>query len=105
MKLNSLIDIVYDKLLSENKKKETEIFFISLAIISFHIYCTYWIITLVDLKIILINDYSKLLNDPHSSIYTFPFILILCIFSVPFTKNQPLYTLGKQYEINNADNY
>jgi len=95
----SLTDIVYDILLSEKTKKKTEIFFISLAIISFILHLI--IITLVDLNIILINDYSKLLNDPISAIYTpFSFILIyevyLLVYYLP--KSTTIY-IGKQYEI------
>ena len=61
----SLFSLFYDKLLSENTKKKTEIFFISLAIISFLLHLI--IIALVDLEIIMINDYSKLLSDPITS--------------------------------------
>jgi hypothetical protein len=63
----SLTDIVYDKLLSEKTKRKLKYSLLSLAIISFILHLL--IITLVDLKIILINDYSKLLNDPISAIY------------------------------------
>lgn len=96
---NSLFSFFYAKLLSEKTKKRTEIFFVSLAIISFLLHLL--IIALVDLDIILINDYSKLLNNPISAIYTpFSFILIyevyLLVYYLP--KSTTIY-IGKQYEI------
>jgi hypothetical protein len=56
---------------------------------------------LVDLEIILVNDYSKLLSNPISAIYTpFSFILIyevyLLVYYLP--KSTTIY-IGKQYEI------
>lgn len=96
---NSLFNFFYAKFLSEKTKKRTEIFFVSLAIISFLMHLL--IIALVDLKIILINDYSKLLTNPISAIYTpFSFILIyevyLLVYYLP--KSTTIY-IGKQYEI------
>lgn len=96
---NALFSFLYSALLSEKTKKSAEIFFVSLAIISFLLHLT--IIALVDLKIILINDYSKLLSNPISAIYTpFSFILIyevyLLVYYLP--KSTTIY-IGKQYEI------
>lgn len=96
---NSLFSFLYSTLLSEKTKKSAETFFVSLAIISFLLHLT--IIALVDLKIILINDYSKLLSNPISAIYTpFSFILIyevyLLVYYLP--KSTTIY-IGKQYEI------
>ena len=96
---NSLFSFLYAALLSEKTKKRAEIFFVSLAIISFLLHLA--IIALVDLKIILINDYSKLLSNPISAIYTpFSFILIyevyLLVYYLP--KSTTIY-IGKQYEI------
>lgn len=95
----SLFSFLYAALLSEKTKKRAEIFFVSLAIISFLLHLA--IIALVDLKIILINDYSKLLSNPISAIYTpFSFILIyevyLLVYYLP--KSTTIY-IGKQYEI------
>lgn len=95
----SLTGIVYDKLLSEKTKKTTEKFFISVAIISYLLHLL--VIALVDLEIILVNDYSKLLSNPISAIYTpFSFILIyevyLLVYYLP--KSTTIY-IGKQYEI------
>jgi len=96
---NSLFSFLYSALLSKKTKKRAEIFFVSLAIISFLMHLA--IIALVDLKIILINDYSKLLSNPISAIYTpFSFILIyevyLLVYYLP--KSTTIY-IGKQYEI------
>ena len=98
-KANSLFSFLYAALLSEKTKKKAETFFVSLAIISFLLHLA--IIALVDLKIILINDYSKLLSNPISAIYTpFSFILIyevyLLVYYLP--KSTTIY-IGKQYEI------
>ena len=95
----SFTSIVYDKLLSEKTKKITEKFFISVAIISYLLHLL--VIALVDLEIILVNDYSKLLSNPISAIYTpFSFILIyevyLLVYYLP--KSTTIY-IGKQYEI------
>ena len=95
----TLTAIVFEKLLSEKTKKSTEIFFISLAIISFILHLI--VIALVDFEVILINDHSKLLNDPITAIYTpFSFILIyevyLLVYYLP--KSTTIY-IGKQYEI------
>ncbi len=100
MKTNKTIfDFFYALLLSEKTKKRTEVFFVSLAIISFLLHLL--IIALVDLEIIVINDYSKLLSNPISAIYTpFSFILIyevyLLVYYLP--KSTTIY-IGKQYEI------
>lgn len=98
-KSTSLFSFLYAALLSEKTKKRAEIFFVSLAIISFLLHLA--IIALVDLNIILINDYSKLLSNPISAIYTpFSFILIyevyLLVYYLP--KSTTIY-IGKQYEI------
>ncbi|OAB27310.1 hypothetical protein SAMN05444395_10435 [Flavobacterium fryxellicola] len=95
----SLFSFLYTALLSEKTKKRTEKFFISVAIISFLLHLL--IIALVDLEIILVNDYSKLLSNPISAIYTpFSFILIyevyLLVYYLP--KSTTIY-IGKQYEI------
>jgi hypothetical protein len=87
------------KLLSEKTKKRAEVFFVTIAIISFLLHLT--IIALVDFNLILVNDYSKLLNNPIAAIYTpFSFILIyevyLLVYYLP--KSTTIY-IGKQYEI------
>lgn len=96
---NSIFNILYLKLLSEKTKKRAEVFFVTIAIISFLLHLI--IIALVDFKFILVNDYSKLLNNPIAAIYTpFSFILIyevyLLVYYLP--KSTTIY-IGKQYEI------
>ena len=99
MENNTLFNFLYPKLLSEKTKKNAEKFFVALAIISFLLHLI--IIGLVDFKIIILNDYSKLLSNPISAIYTpFSFILIyevyLLVYYLP--KSTTIY-IGKQYEI------
>lgn len=59
--IKSQFSFLYNKLLSENTKKRAEIFFVSLAILSFLLHIL--IITLVDLKVILANSHLKLLSN------------------------------------------
>ena len=95
----SLFSFLYSKLLSEKTKKRAEIFFVSLAILSFLLHLL--IISLVDLELILANNHLKLLSNPIAAIYTpFSFILIyevyLLVYYLP--KSTTIY-IGKQYEI------
>jgi hypothetical protein len=95
----SLFSVLYTILLSEKTKKRAEIFFVSLAILSFLLHLL--VIALVDLDLILINDRTNLLSDPITAIYTpFSFILIyevyLLVYYLP--KSTTIY-IGKQYEI------
>ncbi|MEC5166870.1 hypothetical protein RCH18_002619 [Flavobacterium sp. PL11] len=95
----SLFSFLYSKLLSEKTKKRAEIFFVSLAIVSFLLHLL--IIALVDLELIVVNDNLKVLNNPIAAIYTpFSFILIyevyLLVYYLP--KSTTIY-IGKQYEI------
>ena len=94
-----IFNFFYSKLLSEKTKKNSEKVFVSIAIISFLLHLL--IIGLVDFKLIDLNDYSKLLTNPISAIYTpFSFILIyevyLLVYYLP--KSTTIY-IGKQYEI------
>ncbi|MBC8155726.1 MAG: hypothetical protein H7Z72_22795 [Bacteroidetes bacterium] len=89
----------YAKLLSEKTKEKSEAIIIVIAIISFVFHLL--LITLVDLDIVQLNDYSKLLTNPIAAIYTpFSFILIyevyLLVYYLP--KSTTIY-IGKQYEI------
>ena len=99
MKFDAVFRFFHNRFLSEKTKKRTETFFVSLAILSFLLHLI--VIALVDLKIIVLNDYSKLLNNPIAAIYTpFSFILIyevyLLVYYLP--KSTTIY-IGKQYEI------
>ncbi len=93
------IDFLYEKFLSEKTKKKSEKIIVFIAIFSFLIHLS--LIALVKLKIIELNDYSNLLDNPIAAIYTpFSFILIyevyLLLFYLP--KSTTIY-IGKQYEI------
>ncbi len=92
-------DLFYSKLLSEKTKDKSETIIVSIAIISFILHLL--LIALVDLKVLQLNDYSKLLSNPIAAIYTpFSFILIyevyLLVYYLP--KSTSTY-IGKQYEI------
>ena len=95
----SLYSFLYAKLLSEKTKERAEIFFVSLAILSFLLHLL--IIALVDLELIPAYKHLNLLSNPIAAIYTpFSFILIyevyLLVFYLP--KSTTIY-IGKQYEI------
>ena len=95
----TIFQFLYRLLLSEETKKRTEKFFVSLAIIFFIIHLG--IIEIIDLGWLEIPKYSKLLSSPIAAIYTpFSFILIyevyLLIYYLP--KSTTIY-IGKQYEI------
>ena len=93
------LDFLYSTFLSEETKKKSERVIIYIAIISFLLHLG--LIGVVKLNIFVINDYSKLLNNPVAAIYTpFSFILIyevyLLLYYLP--KSTSIY-IGKQYEI------
>jgi len=95
----SLFSFFYAALLSEKTKKRAEIFFVSLAIISFLLHLV--IIALIDFDLLFVKDHAKLFIDPITAIYTpFSFILIyevyLLVYYLP--KSTTIY-IGKQYEI------
>lgn len=99
MDSNAVFTSFYSKLLSEKTKKNCEIFFVSIAIISFLLHLV--LIALVDFDIIHFKTTSKLLSNPIAAIYTpFSFILIyevyLLVYYLP--KSTTVY-IGKQYEI------
>ena len=99
MDSDKIFTFFYSKLLSEKTKKNSEVFFVSIAIISFLLHLA--IITLVDLELIHFQTTSKLLSNPIAAIYTpFSFILIyevyLLVYYLP--KSTTIY-IGKQYEI------
>lgn len=95
----SLFSFLYAALLSEKTKKRAEIFFVSLAIISFLLHLL--LIAFVDLEVILANNHLAIWSSPIAAIYTpFSFILIyevyLLVYYLP--KSTTIY-IGKQYEI------
>lgn len=93
------VDFFYAKLLSKTTREKSELTIIVIAIISFFVHLL--LIALVDLHVLELNDYSKLLTNPIAAIYTpFSFILIyevyLLVYYLP--KSTTTY-IGKQYEI------
>ena len=98
-KFKKLFDLLFSKVLSEEARNRIEASIIVIAIASFVVHLI--LIGLVDLRVIVLNDYSKLLTNPIAAIYTpFSFILIyeayLLIYYLP--KSITVY-IGKQYEI------
>lgn len=94
-----IFDFFYPKLLSEKTKKKSETVIVYIAIVSFIVHLL--LIVLVDLKILQIGDYSKLLSNPIAAIYTpFSFILIYEVYLLFFylPKSTSVYIV-KQYEI------
>ena len=95
----TVFDTFYTKLLSPGTRHKSERVIILIAIGSFLVHLL--LITLVDLRVLELNDYSKLLTNPIAAIYTpFSFILIyevyLLVYYLP--KSTTTY-IGKQYEI------
>ncbi len=98
-KTDRVFNFFYSKVLSEKTKDKSETIIISIAIISFIIHLL--LIALVDLQVLQLQDYSKLLSNPIAAIYTpFSFILVyevyLLVYYLP--KSTSTY-IGKQYEI------
>lgn len=99
MMISKKLEVLYQKLLSENTKKEIENIILIIAIVSFIIHLA--VIFLVDFGMIHLNIQSDLFKNPIAAIYTpFSFILVyevyLLIFYLP--KSFTIY-IGKQYEI------
>lgn len=98
-KTEAMFNFFYPKLLSEQTKEKIEKVTVSIAIISFIIHLL--LIALVDLDVLHLNDYSKLLSNPIAAIYTpFSFILIYEVYLLVFYLPSSTSTyIGKQYEI------
>lgn len=99
MSLTKLIEISYQKLLSEQTKEKSERVILSIAIVSFIIHLV--LIYLVNWQVISLNAPSDLIGNPIAAIYTpFSFILLyevyLLIYYLP--KSFSIY-ISKQYEI------
>jgi hypothetical protein len=77
MSLYSYFELLYQKLLSDKTKKESERVILIIAITSFLIHLI--IIYLVDFGIIFFNSHTDLLKNPISAIYT-PLSFILVFF-------------------------
>ena len=96
---NNIATTFYNYFLSEQVKEKSEKIIVYVAISSFILHL--FLIGLVNLNFIVVNDHSKLLSNPISAIYTpFSFILIyevyLLLYYLP--KSTSIY-IGKQYEI------
>jgi len=98
-KATIFFNTLYTKTLSEEARKRSEVLIVIIAISSFLLHLL--LIFLVDVKVLELNGYKELFNNPIAAIYTpFSFILIyevyLLIFYLP--KSTSTY-IGKQYEI------
>jgi hypothetical protein len=99
MELPKFSEILYQKLLSEKTKENSEKAILWIALVSFIIHLL--IIGLVNFNIISVNEPSNLLKSPIAAIYTpFSFILVyevyLLVYYLP--KSTSIY-ISKQYEI------
>ena len=99
VKINKILQFLFDKLLSSKTRNKTEKVILNIALLSFFVHLAF--IYFSKLNIINVNSSSELLNNPISAIYTpFSFILIyevyLLIYYLPksFTKY-----ITKQYQI------
>ncbi|MCU0384331.1 MAG: hypothetical protein MUF68_09735 [Cyclobacteriaceae bacterium] len=98
-KLSVYLNSAYEKILSENTRKKSEVVIVIIAIASFLLHLL--LILLTDLGLINISGYQELLGNPIAAIYTpFSFILVyevyLLVYYLP--KSTTTY-IGKQYEI------
>ncbi len=98
-KFNKIINLLFEKFLSEKTKEKSEQVIIYIAILSFIIHLL--LIAFVQLNWIQPDDFSGLLKNPLVAIYTpFSFILLyeayLLVYYLP--KSTTKY-IGKQYEI------
>lgn len=99
MQKTSILDIAFEKLLSDRTREKGEVVILVIAIFSFLIHLI--LIYLVSVKLILNTGNSELLKNPIAAIYTpFSFILVyevyLLIYYLP--KSITIY-ISKQYEI------
>ncbi len=97
--LNINFEIIYQKLLSDHTRINSERIILKIAIISFIVHLL--IIYLVDFGIIHLQTNSELLKNPISAIYTpFSFILIYEVYLLIYYLPKSISTyIGKQYEI------
>jgi hypothetical protein len=98
-KFNKIINLLFEKFLSEKTKEKSEQVIIYIAILSFIVHLL--LIAFVQLNWIQPDDFSGLLKNPLVAIYTpFSFILLyeayLLVYYLP--KSTTKY-IGKQYEI------
>lgn len=91
--------ILFEKLLSDKTRKQSEHIILIIAIASFLVHLT--LIYLVDFGFIQINSTSDLLKNPIAAIYTpFSFILVYEVYLLIYYLPKSITTyISKQYEI------
>mgnify|MGYP006423285885 CR=1 FL=1 len=98
-KNESMLQKLYQALLSEKTQERGELIIISIAIFSFILHLL--IIYLVDFGIIPIENPSELVREPIAAIYTpFSFILVYEVYMLVYYLPKSIaHYIGKQYEI------
>ena len=99
VKINKILQLLFDKLLSDKTRTKTEKVILNIALFSFFIHLTF--IYLSKLDIINFTSSSELLNNPISAIYTpFSFILIYEVYLLIYYLPKSFTTyITKQYQI------
>jgi len=95
----NILNLLFDRLLSDKTKQKSERIILIIAIISFIIHLI--IIYLIQLGIVNINSESELFKNPIAAIYTpFSFILIYEVYLLVYYLPKSITTyISKQYEI------
>ena len=99
VKINKILQLLFDKLLSDKTRTKTEKVILNIALLSFFIHLAF--IYLSKLDIINFTSRSELLNNPISAIYTpFSFILIYEVYLLIYYLPKSFTTyITKQYQI------
>ena len=99
VKINKILQVLFDKLLSDKTRTKTEKVILNIALLSFFIHLAF--IYLSKLDIINFTSSSELLNNPISAIYTpFSFILIYEVYLLIYYLPKSFTTyITKQYQI------
>ena len=99
VKINKILQLLFDKLLSDKTRTKTEKVILNIALFSFFIHLAF--IYLSKLDIINFTSSSELLNNPISAIYTpFSFILIYEVYLLIYYLPKSFTTyITKQYQI------
>ncbi|MDG1422304.1 MAG: hypothetical protein P8P78_00885 [Flavobacteriaceae bacterium] len=99
VKINKILQLLFDKLLSDKTRTKTEKVILNIALLSFFIHLAF--IYLSKLDIINFTSSSELLNNPISAIYTpFSFILIYEVYLLIYYLPKSFTTyITKQYQI------
>ena len=99
VKINKILQVLFDKLLSDKTRTQTEKVILNIALLSFFIHLAF--IYLSKLDVINFTSSSELLNNPISAIYTpFSFILIYEVYLLIYYLPKSFTTyITKQYQI------